>query len=100
MRAKPTTHTPGPWHRNVSPAWKYPIYADKNGDPNGKDWIHIAAVLPGNPNAEADLNLIAAAPELLEMCKLALARLPQDDFGNHARKQIMETIAKAEGRDA
>lgn len=36
--------------------------------------------------------------ELLEVCKLALARLPQDDYGNHARKEIMHAIAKAEGR--
>jgi hypothetical protein len=59
--AKRSDHTPTPWHRNVSPAYKYPIYADKNGDPNGRDWIHIAAVLSGNPNQEADLDFIVRA---------------------------------------
>jgi hypothetical protein len=95
-------HTPGPWHRNVSPAWKYPIYADKNGIPEGKDWIHIAAVLPGNPNGEADLNLITAAPELLEALKLAVTALKRirnyaqiDDSG---LEEMAKAIAKAEVR--
>ncbi len=60
-KANKVSHTPTPWHRNVSPAYKYPIYADANGNPNGKDWIHIAAVLSGNPNAEADLDFIIRA---------------------------------------
>lgn len=36
--------------------------------------------------------------EMLSALKLALARLPQDDYGNHARKEIMHVIAKAEGK--
>lgn len=73
------SHTPTPWHRNVSPAWKYPIYADKNGDPNGKDWIHIGAVLADNPNAEADLDFIVRAvnshEDTLQQMRYAVGRL-------------------------
>jgi len=64
--------TPRPWHRNVSPAWKYPIYADRDGDPNGRNWIHIAAVLAGNPNAEADLDLIIHAVNSFDRRDIAL----------------------------
>jgi hypothetical protein len=53
-------HTPGPWQRNISA--KYPIYAERT--PGKKDWVHVAAALPC-PEAEANLRLIAAAPDLL-----------------------------------
>ena len=78
-------HTPEPWNRNVSPAWTYPIYASASGDESKRDWIHIAAVLPKNPNAEADLDRIVACvnacagiedpgkviPQLAELLRLA-----------------------------
>jgi hypothetical protein len=76
-------HTPTPWHRNVSPAWKYPIYADKNGNPDGRDWIHIAAVLQGNPNAEADLDFIVRAVN-------AYAKV----------EKVISTVARKNGEDA
>ena len=59
-------HTPGPWHRNIAPATRYPvIFAGRN--------THIASVLFGArhgqtlPDAEieANCNIIAAAPEML-----------------------------------
>jgi hypothetical protein len=102
------SHTPTPWHRNVSPAWKYPIYADKSGNPNGKDWIHIAAVLSGNPNAEADLDFIVRAVNaheaLLRELKSALFYI--HTYGGDVTKnfecggnieQINKAIALAEG---
>ncbi len=94
-------HTPTPWHRNVSPAWKYPIYADKNGDQNGRDWIHIGAVLSGNPNAEADLDFIVCAvnahDELLKMVKMAKDLCDKEGYPNFA-KDLEKVIAKAEGK--
>lgn len=57
-----TKHTPGPWHRNIPPASKYPvIFAGRN--------THVTAVKTDGLSAaeiEANCNLIAAAPELLE----------------------------------
>lgn len=56
-------HTKGPWHRNVSPATKYPtIFAGRN--------THVARVVTDGgltpEEVEANCDLIAAAPELLE----------------------------------
>lgn len=61
-----TQHTPGPWNRNIPPAYHYPvIYAGRN--------THVAQVIHnGERNGqsaaetEANCNLIAAAPETLE----------------------------------
>lgn len=95
------THTPTPWHRNVSPAYKYPIYADKNGNPDGKDWIHIAAVLQSNSNAEMDLDFIIQAVNAYKRDQEAL-RAAYDELkygGNHEAINLVEqAIAKAEGK--
>lgn len=104
MKTKETTHTPTPWHRNVSPAHKYPIYADKNGNPEGRDWIHIAAVLPGNPNEEADLDFIVRAvnshEELLAAAKNAVSYIEGDkkQWPDEIDLQLRKAIAKAEGK--
>jgi hypothetical protein len=57
------THTPGPWHRNIPPARKYQtIWAGRN--------THVAALSPNasmsDAELEANINLIAAAPDMLE----------------------------------
>lgn len=64
-----TRFTPGPWHRNIKPARKYPtVWAGRN--------THVAAVVAGAPRGsgngetmvdeeiEANIDLIAAAPDL------------------------------------
>lgn len=56
------THTPGPWHRNIKPARKYPIiFAGRN--------THICQVLNHVADAEVEANcdLIAMAPVLREL---------------------------------
>lgn len=70
-------HTPGPWHRNVPPARQYPtVFAGRN--------MHIAALRPdsriSDEEAEANLNLIAAAPDLLAACETTLRLMRQ--FGH------------------
>lgn len=56
-----TTHTPGPWSRNIPPARKYStIFAGRN--------THIAMVQSTgltDLEIEANTDLIAAAPDLL-----------------------------------
>lgn len=101
-------HTPTPWYRNVSPGWKYPIYADANGNPEGRDWIHIAVVLSGNPNNEADLEFIVRAVNsheaLLRELKSALHYIhayggdvtTNFECGGNI-EQISEVISRAEG---
>ena len=105
-------HTPTPWHRNVSPAWKYPIYADRDGSPNGKNWIHVAAVLPSNPNAEADLDFIVRAvnayerdqeikKELLDVAKWALKELLDSESKDLPGIQnLRQAIAHASGSES
>lgn len=54
-----TKFPPGPWHRNIKPAQKYPvIFAGRN--------THVAIVAPGltPEQAEAVCDLITAAPEM------------------------------------
>lgn len=59
-------HTPGPWDRNIRANGKYPvIFAGRN--------THVAVArghgeLSGD-EIEANIDLIAAAPELFEHCK-------------------------------
>lgn len=67
-------HTPGPWHRNIKPASKYPtVWAGRN--------THVASLLghrDGGNNRlseeelEANIDLIATAPELLTALKTLL----------------------------
>ena len=66
------SHTPGPWHRNIKPASKYPtIFAGRN--------THVAYVAAGQhgsklPDAEIEANLVLIqhAPALLAAARAAL----------------------------
>lgn len=100
-------HTPGPWHRNIPPASKYPtVWAGRN--------THVAAISPGAPRRsgngcsmseeeqEANINLIAAAPEILAALKVMVeaygeAEVDAADQPSMVR-EAMRAIAKAEGR--
>lgn len=60
-----TQHTPGPWHRNIRAAGKYPtVYAGRNA--------HIAVVkqAASPEETEANIDLIAAAPDLLDALRM------------------------------
>ena len=85
-------HTPGPWH--IDPAAEYDA---AEYDINAKD-SDIASVWQDNKSddqeAEANANLIAAAPELLEALKFAAERLECAGFMATAQRSA---IAKAEG---
>ena len=58
MSEKQETHTPGPWYAYQSEKYAYKMISSKYGE-------SIANHVPN-----ADARLIAAAPELLEQCKL------------------------------
>jgi hypothetical protein len=58
MSEKQVTHTPGPWYAYQSEKYAYKMISSKCGESIAN---HV-------PNANA--RLIAAAPELLEQCKL------------------------------
>lgn len=86
--------TPGPWERNVSA--RYPVYAERT--PGKKDWVHVAVALPC-PEAEANLRLIAAAPELLEklewLCNIVQHPAATKASMRHIAMDCRDAIARA-----
>ena len=88
------THTKGRWNRNIAPASRYPvIYAGRN--------THVALVISqGLPEAEqeANANLIAAAPDLLEACEALLDSIYGGGGGDgEVLAKANAAIAKARG---
>lgn len=56
-----TKHTPGPWHRNIRPAAKYPVvWSGRN-----KHVLAIKTVGLSQQEIEANMDLATAAPDLL-----------------------------------
>lgn len=94
---KQAQHTPGPWSRNIPPARKYcTVFAGRN--------THIA-YLAGehmtDEEAEANINLIAAAPELLAALREALphvaVKMQGTTDGGPLLARIRAAIAAATG---
>lgn len=90
-----TKHTPGPWEIEKNEKQNFTCFVQ------GQDTNLICRVYdyPDSP----DTHLIAAAPELLEACKLAVNKLLEwegnfTDFNKGTvRFEIEKAIAKAEG---
>lgn len=84
-------HTPGPWKKrpHFTPAGNAIVVDSSN--------IGIAGVFGKSheQDAEANAALIAAAPELLEACKMILPYLQSNN--GYGADQIEAAIAKAEG---
>ena len=104
-------HTPGPWLEQS-------LHGDDSWNAADEDWISIYAAEHGEPTCptpvamvvtRADARLIAAAPELLEMCveakdefeavhrDCALARYKKCDVCAHILPELRAAIAKATG---
>jgi hypothetical protein len=86
-----TQHTKGTWHRNVPPATKYPtIFAGRN--------THVARVVVDGgltpEEVEANCNLIAAAPRLLEAL-IGLEAATRDTIDTAAGIKALEQARKA-----
>lgn len=78
-------HTAGPWHRNIKANGRYPIvFSGRNN--------HVAtASQQANPaETEANIDLIAAAPDLLAACQAALLRddIAADELGDKLRTAV------------
>ena len=87
-------HTPGPWGRNIAPAWKYPIiFAGRN--------THVAYIFTNElseSEQEANANLIAAAPDLLAALKsMMVTESELRDINCTVMQNAIAAIAKAEG---
>lgn len=87
-------HTPRPW-KVRKPGMKGYFIATVSEEPD----IDIVSEKSPEGNDEADANLIAAAPELLEACKVGVVMLRELNEGHACRtiETMNEIIAKAEG---
>lgn len=91
-------HTPGPWHRNIKPASHYPtVFSGRSK--------HVCTVAQSQDDEmEGNVNLIVAAPELLEALKMAedfMTGFEGDDMQediDFKLHKIRASIAKAEGK--
>ena len=81
--AEDRQHTPGPWGED-----SHNVY---------KDSVNIARLDASNANKEANAKLIAAAPELLEACKsaMAFAEIRHEAKPTHGSQRIITTLATA-----
>lgn len=90
-------HTPGPW--GIQPGSSNPLI--------GSAEFTVAEVLddcfPDTEQQKANAQLIAAAPDLLALCKKAehlMAYIPAENFDGHAAdffRRLSAAIKKAEG---
>ena len=102
-------HTVGPWHRNIKPASKYTtIWSGRN-----KHVAHVETRGLTEAEIEANISLIAAAPDLLAALKLAKTFLPigfaatgrnggadqRNADLTKARESVDAAIAKAEAAE-
>lgn len=90
-----SAHTPGPWHRNIRADGRYvTVFAGRNH--------HVAAAVQQKLAAEteANIDLIAAAPELLEslkeVCDWINGCLAADDDSMPTPEMLRETERIAE----
>ena len=93
-------HTPGPWV--VCPIQKEDLLHSRKVGTGPEGWLGVAQA-HGDTQEEADANarLIAAAPDLLEACRIALVYLESDADDQQEREdwaQIRVAIHKAEGK--
>lgn len=100
--AEQATHTPGPW-RSGAPDHAAPGVGYVLADIPGRSWPEEIAVIYGAENVHRDANviLIAAAPELLDALKAVWLLLPSviDPGVQRRLRELAEAaIAKAEGR--
>jgi hypothetical protein len=86
-----TKHTPGPWHRNIKPASKYPIvFAGRN--------THVAQIISAGlseDEVEANMRLISKAPGLLWYVRELVATLEARGAGGpiiDGAKTLVEVI--------
>ena len=89
-----TEHTPGPWHVTPSAeyAGSYEVSPAVDGEP---DWRYRET----EDVAEANARLIAAAPDLLEVCGAIAERYNVDDRMGGLGDWLADVIARARGQE-
>ena len=105
-KEKHATHTPGPWHYSEVIRGRDQYYRQIRADFKIAE-VHachsgVAGTKEGRAEDEANARLIAAAPELLEQCKLfekCLTHLINsgDSGADLERDKLREVLAKVDG---
>ena len=105
-KEKHATHTPGPWHYSEVIRGRDQYYRQIRADFKIAE-VHachsgVAGTKKGKAEDEANARLIAAAPELLEQCKLFEKCLTflinsGDSGADLERDKLREVLAKVEG---
>lgn len=106
-------YTPGPWESNKSESFGNTVFyvSQQDGAPYTQHYSDVASTIPGELESiqEANANLIAASPEMLEALKEAVAcgmvpasSAKEGGAARHARQTVVAdmiraAIAKAEG---
>jgi hypothetical protein len=95
-------HTPGPW--KIEPCFnageKIAYAIESDGGENPPAYIAdvmISAHYPKEEVATANARLIAAAPELLEACKMAILSCDDPEYFEKWSMKMRAAIAKATG---
>lgn len=93
-------YTPGPWHITRTARGHRKTIRCERRLPNAIEGIAVANIVHacGFDEERANAQLIAAAPELLEACKVALAYISTACRSTEIESLISEAIAKAEGK--
>ena len=87
-------HTPGPWFATKDSQWNAIAHV-------GRAWnISTQLALSHFGDVDADANLIAAAPELLEALREIIADGVHCDVVPHLHRKALAAIAKATGSAA
>jgi hypothetical protein len=95
-------HTKGPWTIKIYVCERH--WVSTEGNPRfEKRYIYEVAMETGGCiqfKTEADARLVAAAPDLLEACKLGLDYLKRSDSyrDGETYPALLKAIAKAEGQ--
>ena len=84
------SHTPGPWIAVETEDSDYPYCVQQTLADDG-DGYYVAAIVAGQEDCKATARLIAAAPDLLEAARLALAESERADI--HFRSTSPATLA-------
>ena len=105
-KEKLATHTPGPWHYSEVIRGRDQYYRQIRADFKIAE-VHachsgVAGTKKGRAEDEANARLIAAAPELLEQCKLFEKCLTYlinsgDSGADLERDKVREVLAKVDG---
>jgi len=100
MKNEKAKHTPGPWVIYAGNEGKPVIHSPEYEKNAGGGIIGIAVLQTVGEESQRQANaaLIAAAPELMNACQMAVNEMPGNEQGQKIASMLRAAIAKAEGK--